>query len=817
MKKLVLVALAVLLFVFPAFAENSTVPVIVYVRNPSGGIAGGAYVSLVPAWRPFSRPLLESVVESGVMTGRVVPGTYTVVAGAKGFAIGSQLLTVLEKEPASISIELPPLTRVSGNVNDEHGNPIAGVRVSTLTSAVAPPLGTLSELAVRTLGGSDSSTITDASGAWSLPLPQGTVPLLFEATGYGAEWRTYKAQDAAALDVVLKKGAALRVKADRADRDLVITMQRDGDAGSGVPSDWQRQVWARFATSAETKWESLQAGKYTMYAKYPDPKFFMPRALKIGEVTLGAGAQELNVTLPPARTASSSAAALFISGAHRKDLGDVIEGYGADAQGARKRVDVAAEETSGGVVLHLKNESIAAPFFAVTATTVIPAFPDLAQPDKNGQPLRGIVHPRADAKLVVHSAEKELAFPQSGRVVLRDCGKVNRVTVPAEIQAGANVRFIAPAACHSLTLFIDPFEPIVIEKRLDGGEQSLGTFVLRSSAAADVRVVRDLGAGIVAGATVRAVMRSDEYRGASVVVGETTTGDDGWAHFTALPIFRDIRFLALTGSGEASLPAEVRLEPHGHAVVDPLAIPKPAELVVEPRIDPQFKSRFPAVSILNVRLRSVDALHESSDDHALQPDESGLSRFAGLRPGTWRVLTDIKVAGTATSIESEDIELKSGDSRRFIANVKPLVFECHVTANGKPVSSRADIVNAAGTGAQRLYFNSNDNGVFHAVLPVGGVYQVEVARLYRTEGTQSGELPVGEIDFSTPERPVEIKVPEAHAIAYVRVGERPIEHASVYATLQQQGHAEVQSLLLGRVTDEGGRAGFDGLLPGVWT
>jgi hypothetical protein len=116
-----------------------------------------------------------------------------------------------------------------------------------------------------------------------------------------------------------------------------------------------------------------------------------------------------------------------------------------------------------------------------------------------------------------------------------------------------------------------------------------------------------------------------------------------------------------------------------------------------------------------------------------------------------------------------------------------------------------------------MYFNSNESGTFTAVLPFRGTYSVEVARLFIAQGTQGPEVPIGEVEFSDPERRIEIAIPETRVITRVRSSERPVEGAVVTAFLRRDGSGELESMELGGMTDVGGQATFEGLVPGVWT
>jgi hypothetical protein len=165
---------------FRAMALPPDVPVTVRVRTVAGTPIRGAYVALVPVWRPWSRPLQEAIAEKGVSVLRVPAGNYHLIAGATGFAIStSGPMPVAATSAKELAVELRALTPVTGNVSDEQGNPIAGVVVAGVNAAIAPPLGTLSELGVRHVG-LQWSAQTDKEGAWTLGLPEGTIPFAID-------------------------------------------------------------------------------------------------------------------------------------------------------------------------------------------------------------------------------------------------------------------------------------------------------------------------------------------------------------------------------------------------------------------------------------------------------------------------------------------------------------------------------------------------------------------------------------------------------------------------------------------------------------
>jgi hypothetical protein len=207
-----------------------------------------------------------------------------------------------------VSIELSPLQPATGSVRDEAGHPIAGARVSTLNAAIPPPLGKVSALALRHLGSGWSAT-TDSSGVWTLPLPKGAVPLLFEAPGRSAEWRVRPEGDFPAIDVSLSPGATLTVTTNREEANLVVTLSRAETSMCTIPVDRQPFLWARSGKNKMLTWSSLPPGTYTIYAKYPEPRYFMQTAAKLADVVLSAGEERgVKVTLPPVRQQATRSA-----------------------------------------------------------------------------------------------------------------------------------------------------------------------------------------------------------------------------------------------------------------------------------------------------------------------------------------------------------------------------------------------------------------------------------------------------------------------------------------------------------------------------
>lgn len=810
-----LAAAALFLLCTPTGVLHATmprIPVTVRVRTTAGEPVRDAYVALIPVWRAWSEPLVEEITPTGTGTFHVPRGRYYVVAAAKTLQLSTEgPFTWTDDSGGSVDVSLKPLVKTTGTVTDENGAPMAGVRVAESRGAILPPFDKLSELAVRHLS-SDWSTITDERGQWTLSLPAGTVPLLFTAGARTAQWRFYRADDSKPLSVVMTRGATLNVTSDRADALAVITLEREGsDPAGSVPNSWQRQVWARRIDSTSVTWSSLPAGVYSVYAKYPDPKFFMRRAVRLGTVTLEAGRMaDLQVTLPAAPRPAGNVARLFLENADRNR--DEIEAFGVNAAGRAQRVPSIAQDVIGGTLLHLDIDGVHAPFFATTADRFISATG--AGDDPDDPPAPAALHPRADASLVVRPAEKDLPFPAAGSAVFRDCSKTKRVSVPTEIRKDGLTRFTAPAGCRTAVLSFVPFEPIVVTKPLHAGEQTLGEFLLHAAAAADVRVVRDPPGDLVPRAAVRVLVADDDApRAMPAVAAEAVAGPDGWAHLEAIPVHRELQFLAEAPGGETSVPTERRAEPRGRVVVDPLAIPKPVTLTIAAKIKRSVRDLFPAAKVILVRVEPVDRRRDSERREQKPRDDDSLLRFEPLNPGRWRATALVTVAGTYAMLKIDEVELKAGETRRLDAELEPLVFQGRVTAGGTGVAARITLENRSVPDIVRQHFDSRADGTYYAVLPNRGAYGARAVRL----DSQSDEMPLDDLSFEDPSRPVDIVLPEtATVIAHVRSGGRGLLNVMVTASLTRSTSGQIEQTKRGRETDSNGAVKFDHLIAGEW-
>lgn len=789
--------------------SDARVAVKIRVRNSAGEAIRGAYVALVPAWRTTSHPLAEDVTENDVATLRVPADDYRLIAGAPGHAVWSrQPITVTADGAADVSIALPDLRRVSGTVTDEQGRPIAGARIRTVHGATAPGLGTLSELAVRQLQ-SDWSTTTGADGRWTLTIPAGPTPVLVQAARRAEEWRVVQETDADAVAIVLSQGSTLRVTSNRLDPDLVLTLARDdATAGTTVPADVQPRVWAQWANAKTLVWDSLKPGTYSVYAKYPKPAFFMQTAVKLATVELQAREEkQIDVELPAKRAAAEHTSRLFISRWNRADLGPV-SAFGSTRDGGARPVDAFVEEVIHGWVVHFRADDARTPFVVVAADEVYTS-PRVPKRKSDDEPPLAVQHPRADAYAHLRLADDEGAAPRSGSAALRDCADESSVFVPVEVKADGLARFTAPANCRTLVLTFAPYEAIVIERRLQAGDQSLGEFTLRRGGSAEVRVVRGSDESGVAGATVR-VATAVEDGGSSTLIGEASTNDDGWVRLAGLPAQRDLRITAETTDGDRADGVVVRIEPGEQRVLEPLVVVEPATVIVDAKIDPVVLQRFPDTRVTVVQISPMDPARRGEMRQLNTPIPAAPVSFERVHRGQWLVEGWVTVAGVPALVPMKTLELEPGKTYRIEDPVTPNVFEGVVKDEGKGIAARV-LVEENG---RRPHFDSDERGVFRAVLQEKGPHMVAVARM----SDQGNVMPVGEIDFTDPSRLIEIAIPATAAVtARVRSNGKAVTSAVVLIRRRTATGAFDEITSRGRTTDQEGSARFEDVTPGEWT
>jgi hypothetical protein len=808
------VALLSLLISPTAMAQEADVTAVaVRVETKDGRSIENAYAALLPPWRPSTRPVVETVGNDRIVLWAPA-GSYWVMAGARGYAMSLKgPFTVSTESGATVSVTLEPLASTSGRVLDARGGPVAGARVASMNAAIPAPLGTVSEVAARHLS-SDWSTTTDRDGRWTLDLPAGDVPLLFEAPGLASEWRIRPKGDHGPLDVVLSEGATLNVETERIEPNLVVTLARDADGPGSIPVSDQAAVWSRWATRTDLMWSSLPPGTYSIYAEYPDPLFFMSRPVRVATVTLAPGeTADVRVELPPARRKATAYGTLFLRGMRGSDRWDDLELFARDAGGKPERLQHAVEEALGGTVAYVKTEGVRGPFYGMTKDRFFFTAPDVvdAGAGASGAPAVLVVRPRAEAHLRLRYADEDLEPSRSGVAALLECGsdERTRVSVPIRIDKNSVAAFSAPAGCRTAILKFDPFEPVIITTALAPGSQSLGEFVLKVAASAEVHVVRDPGALPVEGALVR-VFSDRTAPEQPIPVAEATSDEGGWAKIHGLPPNRTVRIIGQTAEGDRSDPVVISLEPRRQAVIDPLTIREPATVIVDAKIDEDVLSRFPAARVATLLITPADVSRNAEKRQENVGPEGMPIRFERLHPGIWRISGVVSLAGVFTVQDLEEIKLKAGETAIVEATIAPNVFQGLVTSKGAGVAAKVIVED----GTRKLNFTSDPDGSFRLALQKPGTYRVWVARL----SAQGNMIPVGEVEFRDPLSAVNIRIPDGGgATARVRRAGRPVAGAVVWVSRREGSGTVERATNRAQTSDATGEAKFEDLIPGAWT
>jgi hypothetical protein len=475
------------------------------------------------------------------------------------------------------------------------------------------------------------------------------------------------------------------------------------------------------------------------------------------------------------------------------------------------------QQTVGGTVLYVNPDSVRTPLYAVTADRFIGAVFDVRDTEAEDSavpPVPAVLQPRADAYLVFRSPEKELPLPRAGLAVLHDCSKtIPRISVPIRVKSGL-AEFTAPAGCRNAVLSFNPFEPVILTKPLRAGHQSVGEFVLRAAASADVRVVREPGDVVVPGAIVRVMALSDDWSSRErIPAAEAESGADGWAHVEGLPVLRSLQFVAQAPGGELSLGVEGRAEPRGRLTIDPLSIPKPATLVVVPKLSARVRELFPSARVPIVFVEPVDLLRAALEKQEQKPSDESPLRFEPLKPGTWRAAALVEVGGTYAFVKIAEVELKAGETRRLDSELEPAVFRGRVTSGGKGVAAKVTLESRSVPHSTQQSFESRTDGTFYAVLPDLGTYSVIAYRL----DSQSNDIPLGEMDFTDPSHPIEIVLPATStAVIHVRAMGKPVANANVWISQTRNGLGRIEHDARGRSTDSAGDVKFEQLVAGEW-
>jgi hypothetical protein len=784
--------------------ESDPVAVSLTVQASEGLPITGAYVALVAPDRPLWNPSAEAVTLAGKQTLTVRPGLYTVIAAADGYHESVQRIRVTASR--QLRVLLSKEKRTSGEVADSAGRPVSGALVSHMRAVGPVPLGPASALA-RRMFAKTWTTRTDGDGRWSLPASENhPEAFLIEAAGHAGAVILASA-NGQRTHTVLRKGASLRLVFDRTDMDRVVTLiPTAATVIESIPAEWQPHVWSRVVDGPSIVWSSLPPGTYRVMTRALDPRRFS-QARDLATVSVGEDPiTETHVRLPPMEKPDADIVALFVAGKSPADLIGAqilaIGGNGAD------EVEHAVEPVSGGVVLCARTRSSPADLFALTRQHFIAAKETSGA--RSEFPLETVISGRADASLRLIADAGGADLPRWVRLRFQSCTGAQRFPAAAFVSAAGLVEFPYPSACHSVLVNTSPFEPLVLDASLEQGEtRSFGDYTLKLGGIAGVRVARQPGGASVPGASVRVLSGTPRSR-EPMIVAEGTANEEGKILLPGLPVRGEITIEAEDPGEGLSGSVTLRLDPGKVTTVDPLPIPKAANVVIAPRLAAEFRERFPDARIRSITLDRDDP-SRIRETRELNAKEEAV--FERLRPGKWLAAVLLDAGNVLQPVPVELPDLVSGEQRRLDPEISPFVAEGEVTFAGATVEAMVAFSEEPSRNAMIRSVRTSDQGHFAILLPGPGIYGIEVTRI----ANRDERIDAGEFDLSDPRQTVRIELPDAALVVRARDAGHDAANAQVTAILQvsslRGGHARIVQR---QKTDASGEAHFESLREGRW-
>ncbi|MET0551458.1 MAG: carboxypeptidase regulatory-like domain-containing protein [Vicinamibacteria bacterium] len=193
----------------------------------------------------------EGTVDDGGFVVEDVPaGVVTLTASAEGYASGrvEDVTVVADAEPAEVEVALRADAPITGQVTDESGGP-----VQAAVSGRAKD------------GSASGASGADPEGRYELRgLPAGEVELQVQARGYATEKRTADTRQGGRVDIVLKRGLALRGEVVGDGAPVARASVYANGAGRGGSAYATTDERGRFTL------EGLEPGRYAVSARAAD-------------------------------------------------------------------------------------------------------------------------------------------------------------------------------------------------------------------------------------------------------------------------------------------------------------------------------------------------------------------------------------------------------------------------------------------------------------------------------------------------------------------------------------------------------------------
>jgi hypothetical protein len=791
--------------VFAAPPSSGSFDVAINNRETHGPLSS-VYVALVSLDQPAYRPTVEAVVDGTVKWDGIAAGRYVLLTEAPGFHPVTRNVEITDGKSGHLSVELQPEFELTGNVVDAAGRPVKNATISH--PRITPPTlsGVMSDLARQ--HATHLRTTTDDNGWWKLGVPVKEFSLLVEAPGYEPAWVSFDPKQSPMPPVKLQPGSSLRIVTNRPAPDVVLTLVPSTRIETSVPFDWRDRVWARDAGTTSVEWKSMPAGEYDLVASWPDPKqFTAPKTLR--HVSLKAnGNEEIKVALPDAPPVTPKNVRILVP--FKTDL----RGLRAflRTSGGVTEVPAAPENVMGGRLLYANADPASEVFFTTDADVILPARPaDGSQNPGKTSVIQGIKIARADGALKV-SVPENTALPSQGNARFEQCAgdhTASSFVLPVNVKKGGDVTLPVLVGCHALSFHFGSFSPVVVRPTAHARERVwFGAHLLKSAASVQVHVTHKSDGSNAPEAMVTAsVARGSE----SLIVGKGTARADGWLSIEGLPAGEEITFRAQDATKIVGSVART-LDPGKREVIDPLQLPEAGTLTVAPRFEDNFKNENAKAQIIAVVVQPAEKIGQA-DMRTVDLNSNQEALFAGLNPGSWRVLATVQLDGPIQPIYVDTVTIEAGDKKKIDPVIEPLIIAGHLTSHGHGVIASIAFTDPPGPGAISRRVMSKEDGAFKTLLPHAGSYGIAARRKLADPDSE-----LAPIQFNQSERDVRIELPEGSLSVRVFAGGSPAADAQITASMLGDSQQQNQILRLERKarTDSIGEVMLDDMQEGTW-
>lgn len=816
-----------LLFAPWAFALEGMITVKV---SSNGQPLRGAYVALVAADEPWSKPLHEEILaDTAEVTWRAPTGPYRLVVSAKGYWWERRDAFSLEAgpQPRTEVLDLKQLASLDGRVVTSTGAPIAGAKVGHIRAFAHSTASLLSTKGEDYLRG-NWETVSAADGSFSLPALPGhrhsaiVEAELFEPGLIDNQW--VRPEEKRIHEVRLEIGASLTVTWPAGDYDGLVQLKaKQRKFLDALPMVHPDALWERVPVGQGAAWPSLPAGAYQLYWVGPEGSGQSPHLL--GSFTLEAGARVAKVVELPPRTSEQEYSAVEATGALSIRLeGEVpqrIERVSAKVLRGQSWLDLAAtlERASGGAHLRLPAGAPIGEHVVIELDHLIATSPRI---EKGITQLQAKLFPRAEVSGTLKAIPGEKV---PDRILLRalDCPRRGErhselLTLPARVDAkGAFSSYVAEG-CACLLVEPGNYASLAWHKVASNREKptNLGARQLFHGGSILARLTGDDGSPIpniqvaaITPAEAEAQGRPGLNDDSIATLAQDQSSEEGWVELRHLPAGSYFLRLMPAGASTPILTGPIDVVAGEQQVLDPWIMTSIA------KVNLQLAGEHGPLEDYALILETAAGGNQPRQRFETRSNDSGLARFTEIPPGAYDLRIFFQPKGSRSEVATKQLQVRSGEElhQKIILGAARYKAQMATSSGDFRHEGQIELFPKEGMGTP-IRAKIDDNGTFEISLQKPQKLSARIS----IPGEKL-RLSLQEVDFSDPEETTRILLPEGRLAGTV-VGPdgTPVEGVSVSANrfLKEEG---VRPIMLSQSTmsDELGRFQLDFLTDGTWT